>query len=130
MPAYNATLFDPPAPTANVVLRDPRPGKTVADVLLLLDTGADLSLVPQVAVQQLDVAPIPGSQYELMGFDGSISVSPAAQLELIFLNRTFRGRYLLIDQPWGVLGRDILNLLALCFDGPLAQWHDQRPVKQ
>ena len=45
-----------------------------------------------------------------------------ADLDLIFLNRRFRGRYLLTDDDAGVLGRDILNHLALLIDGPGTQW--------
>ena len=36
MPDYEAALFDPPAPAARVVLRNPDAGTTVSDVLLLL----------------------------------------------------------------------------------------------
>lgn len=43
-----------------------------------------------------------------------------------FLNKTFRGRFLLIDQDWGVLGRDILNLISLLLDGPNLNWKEQR----
>jgi hypothetical protein len=53
MPAYDAARFDPPAPVALVVLRNPNTGAVCPDVPLLLDTGADVSLVPQAAVSQL-----------------------------------------------------------------------------
>ena len=52
-----------------------------------------------------------------MGFDGSRSVAPAVQLELVFLRRAFKGRFLLIDQEWGIIGRDILNHLAILLNG-------------
>ena len=130
MPTYDGTLFDPPAPVAHVVLRDPQLGTTVADVPLLIDLGADVTLIPRDAVLRLGTALIPGVEHSLVGFDGSVSRAAAVHLGLIFLRRTFRGRYLLIDQDWGVLGRDILNLLTLCFDGPKLQWHDQRPLQR
>lgn len=41
---------------------------------------------------------------------------------LVLLQRTFRGRLLLIDQEWGILGRDILNHLSLVLDGPNQTW--------
>ncbi len=41
---------------------------------------------------------------------------------LIFLNKAFRGRYLLIDGDHGVLGRDVLNSVALVIDGPHQEW--------
>ena len=55
-------------------------------------------------------------------FDGSSSEAPAVHLELLFSGRTFRGRFLLIDQEWGVLGRNVLNLLPILYDGPRLTW--------
>lgn len=45
MPAYDSTLFAPPAPVARVNLRSPDSGRVQTDVLMLLDTGADVTLV-------------------------------------------------------------------------------------
>ena len=44
---YDAAHFDPPAPIARVTLRNPHDGATIADVPLLLDTGADITLLPR-----------------------------------------------------------------------------------
>jgi hypothetical protein len=49
-----------------------------------------------------------------------------ADLDMIFLGRVYRGRYVLIDSSQGVLGRDVLNHLAILFDGPGKQWSEQR----
>ena len=43
MPSYDATGGDPPAPVAQVALRNVHSGQMVADVPLLLDTGADVT---------------------------------------------------------------------------------------
>jgi hypothetical protein len=59
-----------------------------------------------------------------MGFDGSKSVAQAVQLDLLFLGRAFRGRFLLIDQACGILGRDILNHVAILLDGPQLTWSE------
>jgi hypothetical protein len=118
MPEYEASRFDPPAPAANVALRDAASGKTVTEVLLLLDTGADVTLLPAASVHALGVSPLPNMQYELIGFDGSKSSASVVQIDMLFLNRVFRGRYLLTEDECGVLGRDILNHLALVLDGP------------
>jgi hypothetical protein len=37
MPNYDGSLYDPPAPVAQVTLRDPRSGVLAPNVLLLLD---------------------------------------------------------------------------------------------
>lgn len=40
------------------------------------------------------------------------------------LGRTFRGQFLVIDEEVGVLGRNILNALALLLDGPQQTWSE------
>lgn len=125
MPSYEASDFDPPAPVARVVLRHPQSGATVSGVSLLLDTGADVTLLPRPAVEQLGVPLLPDQRYELMSFDGSKSFAPVVMLDLLFLRRAFRGRYLLIEAERGILGRDILNHVTLLLDGPQQQWSEQ-----
>jgi hypothetical protein len=48
------------------------------------------------------------------------------QLDLIFLKKTFRGRFLVINQEWGILGRDVLNHVSVLLDGPHLTWNEQR----
>ncbi|MEW6367780.1 MAG: hypothetical protein AB1714_24380 [Acidobacteriota bacterium] len=66
-------------------------------------------------------------RYELLGFDGSKSFAHAVVLDLIVLQRTFRGRYLLIEEDPGIMGRDILNHLRVLLDGPRQQWSEHMP---
>ena len=122
MPGYDATQFQPPAPVAFVTLRNPQTGKTLADVTMLLDTGADVTLLSRSIIDALTISVVPDQRYELVGFDGSTSFSPLVRLDLFFLRRRFRGQFLLIEQPWGILGRNILNQLPLVFDGPRLMW--------
>lgn len=96
-------------------------------MLLLLDTGADITLLPRAAVEQLGVPLLAGQQYEVMGFDGSKSFAPVVMLDVLFLKRAFRGRYLLREEGHGILGRDILNHVILLLDGPQQQWVEQVP---
>ena len=126
MPAYDAVLFDPPAPLAQVALRNPENLAVLSDVPMLLDSGADVTLIPQASVNQLGIAADPGKSYELVGFNGSTSFAPVVQLQLVFLNRTFKGQFLLIREDWGVMGRDILNHVSLLLDGPNLKWSEQR----
>ena len=56
--SYDATDYDPPAPVAQVILRNVDSGEMVADVLLLLDTGADVTLLPRDTIEQLGVQPV------------------------------------------------------------------------
>jgi predicted aspartyl protease len=127
MPSYDGSRFDPPAPVAEVTLVSRAGGQSVSGVLLLVDTGADVTLLPRMAVERLGVPPLPGQRYEVMGFDGTTSFAPVAVLDMVFLDRVFRGRYLLIGQECGILGRDVLNHAALLLDGPRKQWMAQSP---
>ena len=124
MPNYDATHFDPPAPVAQVILRNPHSGATVSDVPLLVDTGADITLLPHTAVEQLGVPLLAGQRYELMSFDGSKSFASVVILDLLFLQRAFQGRYLLIEEERGIMGRDILNHVILLLDSPQQQWSE------
>jgi hypothetical protein len=96
------------------------------DTPMLLDSGADATLLPQIIVDQIGVSIDPGEEYELMGFDGNISMARVVRLDLIFLRRAFKGRFLLINQEWGLIGRDILNHVSLLLDGPHLSWTEQR----
>jgi hypothetical protein len=127
MPDYEASSFDPPAPIANVTLRNPTNGTSVSNVRLLLDSGADVTLLPQAAVSQLSLTESSAAQYELIGFDGSKSHAAAVTLDMLLLRRAFRGQYLVIDNECGILGRDVLNCVAILLDGPRRQWSEQPP---
>ena len=126
MPEYDASLFSPPAPLALIILRDQKSGTDLSDVRMLIDTGADVTLVPRSTVNQLGVSIDPSQGYELMGFDGNVSVAEVVEQDMIFLKRIFRGRYLIIDQEWGILGRDILNHVSMLLDGPGMNWKEER----
>jgi hypothetical protein len=124
MPAYDTTRFEPPAPLARVILRNPDTSTAWSDVPMLLDSGADVTLIPQTAVEMLGVVAVPDRRYELVGFGGSTSFASVVRLELIFCRRTFRGQFLLIDQTWGILGRNVLNAVSLLLDGPRLVWDE------
>ena len=123
MPTYDVGS-DPPAPVASVTLRHPEREAQVSGVPLLIDTGADVSLLPRAAVERLGIGVEAGRRYELIGFDGSRSFAQVVVLDVIFSRRAFRGPYLLTDDARGLLGRDVLNHVALLLDGPRQQWSE------
>jgi hypothetical protein len=126
MPTYDHTLFDPPAPLASVAIRNSESGASLSDVLMVIDSGADVTLIPQASVDTLGLLINPEEEYELMGFDGNISFARIVQIDLIFLRRIFRGRFLVTKQEVGVLGRDILNHVSLLLDGPHSTWSEHQ----
>ena len=122
MPRYNEADFDPPAPVAWVILRDPGTGATLGGVPMLLDTGADVTLVPRSSIAELEMTPTDTVDYELIGFGGQHSSAQAVYLEMRWENRTFRGLFLIVDQAWGILGRNVLNTINIALDGPNLTW--------
>lgn len=125
MPAYDAQQFNPPAPLAAVTLRTEDRQKSLSDVAMLIDSGADVSLIPESAVGRLGLEPDEKHRYELMAFDGSKSVAGAVQCEVVFLGRAYRGAYLVVESECGILGRDVLNHMSLVLDGPRLNWREE-----
>jgi hypothetical protein len=122
MPKYDSVNFDPPAPLAAVTLRNPAAGTSWENIPMLLDSGADVSLVPAECLRRLSASIDSSKVYELAGFDGARSVAQAVHLDLIFVGQTFRGRFLLIHEEIGIIGRDILNHFTMMLDGPNLTW--------
>jgi len=126
MPSYDPAHYNPPAPIAMVSLRPVGASAPAVECLLLLDTGADITLLPRAAIEHLGVRPLAGIDYELIGFDGSRRTAQSVDLDMVFLRKTFRGRYILVDgDERGVLGRDVLAELALVLDGPAQEWSER-----
>ncbi|MCC6298098.1 MAG: retroviral-like aspartic protease [Anaerolineales bacterium] len=126
MPKYDAESFDPPAPVATVSLRNLATGALLSDVPMLIDTGADVTLLPREYVERLGVE-LESEAYEVQGYNGETSLADAVKLELVFLNRKFTGQFLLIDQPMGILGRNVLNMIPILFNGPEEMWEEFKP---
>jgi hypothetical protein len=126
MPEYDVDNFDPPAPVAYVTLRNPATGALLSDVPMLIDTGADATLLPSNAVGQLGIKPEEDTDFEVQVFDGEIKRLKLARLELYFLDKKFVGEYLLIDRSMGILGRNILNSVRILLDGPNAKWEEHK----
>jgi predicted aspartyl protease len=124
MPTYDSAQFAPPAPVATVSLRAPNNDNNAVDVQMLIDTGADLTLVPERCIADLKVNADQSEGYELEGFDGSKTIAPTVQLDLTLLRRTFRGRFVVTDSQRGILGRNVLNHFAILLDGPGLNWQE------
>lgn len=122
MPAYDHELFSPPAPSAQIKLRNPITNITITDVPMLIDSGADITLLPQFAIDFIGAEQDENATYELAGFDGRVSRVNAVIVDLIFLRKIFKGQYLIINQDHGLIGRDILNQLILTLNGPALNW--------
>ncbi len=122
MPSYDSVHFNPPAPLALVTLRNTETDATCSDIPMLIDSGGDVTLLPRNAAEFIGLQSLPDKGYELAAFDGSLTVAPVVLAEMIFLGKSFRGQFLLLDQEIGILGRNILNVIPILLDGPNLNW--------
>lgn len=125
MPVYNVERFKPPAPVATVLLCTRDRAKTVADVPMLIDSGADLTLIPQWCVKELGLRDEPIDGF-LQGFDGSTSPARAVSIEVRSLHYVFRGLFPVTEDECGILGRNLLNRFSLVLDGPSLTWREEQ----
>jgi predicted aspartyl protease len=119
MPDYSSA-FQPPAPWAEVTVSVPGTARRTTGVPMLLDTGADVTLLPRSVVEALN--PPGESTLLLRAFDQAVIERPAYDLVVTFLNGNFRDDFAMTDAAIGVLGRNILNFFHLTFHSPTQQW--------
>jgi len=98
--------------------------KTVTNVPMLLDSGADLTLIPEMVIADFGQDVRLDKSVELESFDGRVSQAKSVEIDLIFPGLTFRGNVPLINSPVGVLGRNVLNRFAIFLDGPNLNWKE------
>ena len=122
MPPYEASRFAPPAPVALVSFHDAASGKAVPDVEMLIDSGADVTVVPGRVLDRLGVSVTQGVHFEVAAFDGGRALAEAATLEMHWMSRVFRGQFLVAALDHGILGRNVLNSVGLLLDGPHLSW--------
>ena len=122
MMIYNGDLFDPPAPFVLISIRNPIIKKRISNIPMLLDTGADVSLLPTKFLEDFEFSA--GEPQKLGGFDGKEDIFQTVFVQLIFLGKRFNGEFCLINQEYGILGRDILNNFSLVFDGKSLSWYE------
>lgn len=124
MHTYDAGRFDPPAPVAEVTLSDPATGVRCDRVRMLIDTGADVSVVPRSALNRLTLSSTEAARYEVTGFGEGGATLPAVDLRMIFLGHNFRGQFLVSERDHGILGRNVLNAVQIFLDGPALTWRE------
>lgn len=120
MISYDDDHFDPPAPVARVRILNPASGASISEVPMLIDSGADVTLLPAGVISQIDVA-AEGEQM-LQAYDGSRCSLQVVHAAVRLDRFTFTGSYVVGQGDSGVLGRDILNRLRLDLNGPEGTW--------
>jgi hypothetical protein len=77
-------------------------------------------------VTKLGIKTEENKAFEVQGYNGETTNLKSARLDLLFLNKTFKGEYLLTNRSTGILGRNILNKLRILFDGIRGEWKEEK----
>jgi hypothetical protein len=114
---YNKQV-NPPAPFAYASVGAPDNGASSLEYPAQLDTAADLSVVPWRIVEELQLDQI--GEFEALGFGGHLMTMPTFLVQI-----QLRGLAPLVvevlaspEEPYVLLGRDVLNRFRVTLDGP------------
>ncbi len=108
---------NPPAPYFPVRVAHPVNRDQSIDLLAKIDTGSDITCIPESLIAQLVLDK--WGEIEVMGFEARSTSVPlyAIYLELPSGKRGYLNA-LAFSADHVLLGRDVINLLHLVFDGP------------
>jgi hypothetical protein len=118
---YDREIFDPPAPLAEITLLSPRSSQKVTGVTVQLDSGTDITCLPKIAIEQLNI--INYGSIRAKGIVGRSAIHKTLRINLSFAGQLFKNVEVIpIEDQVGFLGRDVLNDFVLTLDGPQLQW--------
>jgi hypothetical protein len=115
--SYN-TQVQPPAPFVLVTLRNPADAKELPNVPAQIDLGADQTVLPNAVVQALD---LPQMGTMMVGGLGGVNYTlPTYAVHLRIHDFPFQPVKVIgaANEPWMLLGRDVVNAHRLVLDGP------------
>src|SRR3989442_752278 len=114
MPAYDSDLFDPPAPLAHITLRAIQTRKIITDVPMLIDSGSDLTLIPEASVAELGPNLESDQRVELQAFDGRVTAARSCRtgfnISRSYFQRTTGGGRLSRWRAWKECAKSLCYL--------------------
>jgi predicted aspartyl protease len=114
---YNNQV-SPPAPFAYASLGAPVEGARSLEYPVQLDTAADMTVVPWRVVEGLQLDPL--GEFEALGLGGHVMTLPTflVRIQLRGLPPQVVEVLASPDEPYVLLGRDVLNHFRVTLDGP------------
>lgn len=123
-----AAEFNPPAPFVQVTLGNPTTGEQRQGIPAQVDTAADRTVVPKAIALSLHLNRI--GETLIGGFGGTVTVVPLYGVLLGV--HSFPPRLIEVlahpEEPWVLLGRDVLNQMRTLLDGPATALEIEEPA--
>jgi hypothetical protein len=132
MHRYDGANFNPPAPVYTIKITSPPDpplgiNEVTIEVLMLLDTGADGCCLPRSVIAEFEKKRgfmMPYTSGVFVGFDGQKRVYKVYDLIVESSDIGGRSQIEFAETPdgEGIIGRDVLNEVAILYDGPNLGW--------
>jgi len=115
MPAYDPS-FNPPAPVIDVIVAHPITGASSGSLRAKLDSGADVTVIPERLVVQLRMTP--KGRAWTRGYDGTYSQRPVYYVRLTVQGYDLPAvRCVAADRADVLVGRNVLNRFIVTLNG-------------
>jgi predicted aspartyl protease len=110
--------INPPAPFVRVTLRNRQTGATSEDVPAQVDTAADRTVIPAAIAISLGLQHL--ESVEIGGLGGVAYLVPVYAVIIAIHDLPPRLIFPIAhkEEPWVLLGRDVLNYHRIVLDGP------------
>jgi predicted aspartyl protease len=114
---YNSQVT-PPAPFVHVTIRHPTGTEEISNVAALLDTAADMTVLPGEIIERLGL--VPADVVPVAGLGGLVEDYPAYFVEVALGDRSIAPVKAIgsSEEAYILLGRDVLNHFQIMLDGP------------
>ncbi len=112
------TQKDPPAPFVHVNLRNTTTGQELADLPAQVDHGAEIPVIPSrladaLVLPRVRMLPVKGFGEHLLQLSTILVEITIRELQPVPMEALLNP-----DEPYVILGRDLLNRYRIVLDGP------------